>query len=101
MFAGFQVGGSRGAQLVAGASEVKIHGEYVPVRAEVSTLEGCPGHADGDQVLDWLRALRRAAERRPSWCMASPTPPTPCACASQDELGWSVRVPQHGCTVSV
>ena len=33
VFAGFQVGGSRGAQLVAGASDVKIHGEYVPVRA--------------------------------------------------------------------
>jgi metallo-beta-lactamase family protein len=33
VFAGFQVGGSRGARLVGGATEVKIHGEYVPVRA--------------------------------------------------------------------
>ena len=40
VFAGFQVGGSRGAHLVAGAGEVKIHGEVVPVRAQVSQLEG-------------------------------------------------------------
>ena len=33
VFPGFQVGGTRGAQLVAGATEVKIHGEYVPVQA--------------------------------------------------------------------
>ena len=58
VFAGFQVGGSRGAHLLAGAPEVKIHGEYVPVRAQVSALEGVSGHADADQILDWLRALR-------------------------------------------
>lgn len=35
VFPGFQVGGSRGARMVAGEREVKIHGEMVPVRAEV------------------------------------------------------------------
>ena len=51
VFAGFQVGGSRGAHLVAGAGEVKIHGAMVPVRAAVSQLEGFSGHADADG--DW------------------------------------------------
>ena len=34
VFAGFQVGGTRGAHLVAGARDVKIHGEYVSVKAQ-------------------------------------------------------------------
>ena len=61
VFAGFQVGGSRGARLVAGDREVKIHGEYVPVRAAVSHLEGFSGHADADELLDWLRRMRARA----------------------------------------
>ncbi|HKQ28988.1 MAG TPA: MBL fold metallo-hydrolase, partial [Burkholderiales bacterium] len=31
---GFQAAGTRGASLAAGATEIKIHGDYVPVRAE-------------------------------------------------------------------
>ena len=42
VFAGFRVGGSRGARLVGGATDVKIHGEYVPVRAQVTGLEASP-----------------------------------------------------------
>ena len=33
LFAGFQAGGTRGAAMVAGADSIKIHGQYVPVRA--------------------------------------------------------------------
>ena len=39
-FPGFQVAGTRGGKLMGGVSEVKIHGEYVPVKAEVSQIEG-------------------------------------------------------------
>jgi metallo-beta-lactamase family protein len=95
VFAGFQVGGTRGARLVGGATEVKIHGEYVPVRAAVSQLEGFSGHADAAELMDWMRAL--------------PRPPRQCFVVHgeadaadtlrlriQDELGWNVRVPAHG-----
>ena len=61
VFAGFQVGGSRGARLVAGATEVKIHGEYVPVRAQVSQIEGFSGHADADELVAWMRHAAQAA----------------------------------------
>lgn len=54
VFAGFQAGGTRGADMVRGAAEVKIHGEYVPVHAEVHNLEGLSAHADYAEILDWL-----------------------------------------------
>ncbi|MBL8327922.1 MAG: MBL fold metallo-hydrolase [Rubrivivax sp.] len=98
VFAGFQVGGSRGAHLVAGATEVKIHGEYVPVRAAVSHLEGFSGHADSDELLAWMRALRRPP-RRTFVVHGEPAASDALRLRIQDELGWTVSVPGHGAVV--
>jgi metallo-beta-lactamase family protein len=57
VFAGFQAAGTRGATLVSGAREVKIHGEWVPVRAEVANLDGLSAHADRNGLLAWVAAL--------------------------------------------
>ena len=95
VFPGFQVGGSRGAHLVAGAREVKIHGEYVPVRAQVSQLEGFSGHADAGEILDWLRQMPRAPEQT-FVVHGEPDAADAMRMRIKDELGWRVRVPQHG-----
>jgi len=95
VFAGFQVAGSRGAHLVAGASEVKIHGQYVPVRAQVSALEGVSGHADANGILDWLRALR-APPVQTFVVHGEPDAADTLRCRIQDELHWRVRAPQQG-----
>jgi metallo-beta-lactamase family protein len=98
VFAGFQVGGSRGARLVGGASEVKIHGEYVPVRAMVSQLEGFSGHADSDELMSWMRGLRQPP-RQTLVVHGEPDASDALRIRIKDELGWKVRVPQHGETV--
>lgn len=54
LLSGFQSGGTRGAALAAGAETVKIHGEQVPIRAEVATLSNLSAHADYVEMLDWL-----------------------------------------------
>jgi metallo-beta-lactamase family protein len=54
VFSGYQAAGTRGAAMVGGADTVKIHGEWVPVRAEVVQLHGTSGHADRDQLVAWL-----------------------------------------------
>lgn len=59
LFVGFQAAGTRGATLVEGASEVKIHGRYVPVRAEVVALDGLSGHADAGEIMRWLGGFER------------------------------------------
>ncbi len=98
VFAGFQVGGSRGARLVGGATEVKIHGEYVPVRAQVSQLEGFSGHADSDGLLAWLRGLRQPP-RQTFVVHGEPDASDALRIRIKDQLGWKVRVPQHGETI--
>jgi len=94
VFAGFQVGGSRGAHLVAGATEVKIHGAMVPVRAAVSQLEGFSGHADADGVMAWLRQLP-AAPRQTFVVHGEADAADALRARIQNQLGWAVRVPQH------
>ena len=54
LLAGFQVAGTRGRQLLDGATALKIHGRYVPVRAQVAAVPEFSAHADADEILRWL-----------------------------------------------
>lgn len=100
VFPGFQAGGTRGAHLVGGAREVKIHGEYVAVKAEVNHLEGFSGHADGDGLMDWMRGFQTTPERT-FVVHGEPAAADALRLRIQDHLGWRVSVPQHGATIEI
>ena len=94
LFAGFQAGGTRGATIVSGAETVKIHGDEVPIRAEVDNLEMLSAHADADEILAWLRGFEHAPK------MAFITHGEPAAADAlrkriQDDLGWPCSVPEQ------
>lgn len=57
---GYQAGGTRGDSLKKGAKTVKIHGQFVPVNAEVTSIDGFSAHADQDEILQWLKKLTLA-----------------------------------------
>jgi metallo-beta-lactamase family protein len=97
VFPGFQVPGSRGAKLVGGAREVKIFGQYVAVKAEVSHLEGLSGHADADGLMQWLRQFHHRP-RQVFVVHGDPQASDALRIRIEDELGWPARVPQHGQT---
>jgi metallo-beta-lactamase family protein len=90
---GFQAAGTRGRSLMDGAESVKIHGRYVPVRAEVCDLSGFSVHADGSELIDWLRTATREpsgvfvvhGEERASLALRR---------RIHDELGWNAVVPR-------
>jgi metallo-beta-lactamase family protein len=94
VFPGFQVAGTRGAKMVEGAREVKIFGEYVAVKAEVSHLQGFSGHADADELMQWLRGFE-APPAQTFVVHGDPRAADTFRSRVQDELGWRVRVPGH------
>ena len=63
LLAGYQAAGTRGAALADGARTLKIHGDYVPVRAEVVSLGSLSAHADRDELLRWIARLPGAPRR--------------------------------------
>lgn len=54
LLAGFQAAGTRGEALEKGAEEIKIHGQYVPVRAQVKSLDNMSAHADYKEIIHWF-----------------------------------------------
>jgi len=95
LFAGFQAGGTRGAAMVAGAESIKIHGQYVPVRAQVSNLDMLSAHADADEILRWLRGFK-AAPRMTFVTHGEPAASDALRHRIEEELGWRCLVPDHG-----
>ena len=51
---GYQAVGTKGAQILGGASSITIHGEDVPVAADVVDVEGFSVHADQMELLQWV-----------------------------------------------
>jgi metallo-beta-lactamase family protein len=94
LFAGFQAGGTRGAKLVAGADRIRIHGQWFPVRAEIATLDMLSAHADQDELLAWLRSCDRAP-RRTFIVHAALDAAEALRVRIEDELGWTVEVPEY------
>lgn len=93
LFTGFQAAGTRGAAMVAGAQAVKIHGAYVPVRAEVACLESMSAHADRDQLLAWLGTQRKP--RRVFVTHGDPVAADALRLAIEERYGWPCTVPDY------
>jgi len=94
VFAGFQAAGTRGASLVGGAEAVKIHGSYVPVRAEVANIDTLSAHADREQLLAWLGALP-GAPRRVFVTHGEPVAADALRLAIEERHGWPATVPDY------
>lgn len=94
VLAGFQAGGTRGAALRDGAKELKIHGQYVPVRAEVVSLDMFSAHADREELLRWLGGFE--APPKMTFVVHGEAEASDAFRHSiQEKLGWSARAPEH------
>jgi metallo-beta-lactamase family protein len=92
---GFQVPGTRGHALLHGSGVLKMFGGYVPVRAEVVSVEGFSAHADAAGLVEWLRT----SIVPPRTCYVvhgEEAPGRALAARISKELGWCAVVPRLG-----
>ena len=95
LFPGFQAAGTRGAAMTGGAEAVKIHGEYVPIRAEVVRMDSLSAHADYVEIIGWLAGFSRPP-RRVFVTHGEPAAADEMRRRVRDALGWACTVPELG-----
>jgi metallo-beta-lactamase family protein len=100
LFAGFQAGGTRGAAMIGGAQTIRIHGEDIPVRAEVVNIGGLSAHADYAEIIEWLGGFRRPP-RQTFLTHGEPAAADMLRQRIEHKLGWNVEVPDYLETRSV
>jgi metallo-beta-lactamase family protein len=44
--------------LIEGQRQVKIHGDWIDIKAEVDDLSMLSAHADGDEIMRWLSGFK-------------------------------------------
>jgi metallo-beta-lactamase family protein len=95
---GFQAAGTRGRSLQSGAPTIRIHGQDVPVRARVETIDGLSAHADQTELLRWMRGFKRPPAHT-YIVHGEPKGSEALATAIRSELGWTATVAADGATV--
>jgi metallo-beta-lactamase family protein len=95
LLAGFQAAGTRGAALRDGAEEVRIHGQQVPVRAEVVSLETMSAHADQADLMRWMGGFR-SPPRNTFIVHGEPAGSEALSEKIEQGLGWTTTIPSHG-----
>jgi metallo-beta-lactamase family protein len=94
LFVGYQSVGTRGQLLKDGAREIKIHGEMIPVRAKICSMEAFSGHADSVEIMRWLRMFKEPPKMT---FVVHGEPESSKALAGQihRNLGWKTHIPGH------
>lgn len=100
LITGFQAGGTLGRRLVDGARRVRIHGDEIPVKADLYTLGGLSAHADRDALLHWLGHFR-SPPRKTFVVHGEAETAQGFAATIRERLGWQAEAPEPGQYVSL
>jgi metallo-beta-lactamase family protein len=58
--AGYQAEGTRGRKLVDKEPTIRIFGEEIPVRCKVENMTSLSGHADKEELFQWMKNFKQA-----------------------------------------
>jgi len=95
LLVGYQAQGTRGRALEEGHSEIKIHGQNVPVRAKIEQLHGFSGHGDYEEIIAWMMAFNQPPEKV-FLVHGEPEASQAMAARIKEFLGWDVIIPAMG-----
>lgn len=94
LLAGYQSAGTRGRSIQEGAREVKLYGDWVPIKAEVANLTALSAHGDADELMRWLRGFERPP-RQAFVVHGEPQAADTFRMRIGRELGWPAVVPRQ------
>jgi metallo-beta-lactamase family protein len=94
LFVGFQAAGTRGDAMIHGAKEIKIHGEYIPIHAQVELVSNMSAHADYQEMLTWLGEMTHAP-RQTFVTHGEPLAADAMRRHLQETLHWNAHVPDY------
>ncbi|MEO8348118.1 MAG: MBL fold metallo-hydrolase [Acidobacteriota bacterium] len=100
LFVGFQAVGTLGRRILEGAREARIHGEQIPVRADVRQIPALSAHADQKGLVDWVGGIREPP-RATFLVHGEPGPRQALAAALRSKFRWSVSLPEEGDSVEL
>ena len=95
VFVGYQAAGTTGRRILNGETEVKILGQWVPVRCKIKRIGGFSAHADWKEILRWLEGMP-VAPRCTFLTHGEPKAAQAMAGHISDRFGWVVEVPTYG-----
>ena len=93
LLAGFQAIGTRGHSLQQGAKELKIHGMWVPINAEVAQIDMLSAHADSNELMRWLSGFNKP--KRVFIVHGEPDASEALRVRIERELSWLAVVPRQ------
>ena len=95
LFVGYQARGTLGRRIVDGDPEVRILGQYFPVRANVVQLHAFSAHADQNELLRWLSGMKKPP-RHLFVTHGEAEVAKEFAQLIRDKKSWQVTVPSYG-----
>ncbi len=94
LFVGYQAVGTLGRRILEREKAVRILGKTFPVKADVQQITGFSAHADRDELLKWLKALKQPKHVFITHGEASVSESF--ATYVKAQTGWETSVPKHG-----
>jgi len=95
LFVGYQAHGTKGRRLVEGEEEVKIHGQWIPVKAHVSSVGTFSAHADAQELIVWMERRERDPEQV-YLIHGEYEAQQVFAATVEKEFGWKPQIPEIG-----
>ena len=95
LFVGYQAAGTTGRRILDGEPEVKIMGQWVPVRCRIERIGSFSAHADWKEILHWLEGMT-AAPRQTFLTHGEPAAANAMAVHIRERFGWPATVPVYG-----
>lgn len=96
----FQAAGTLGRKILEGAKEVEIHDQMIPVRAKVEHINGYSGHADSEQLFNFVKQTKNTL-KKVFVVQGEEKPANALAQKIRDHLGIEAIVPDSGQVISL